>query len=334
MLKIYNMRGLYGKVKYSGKGIYIADLTLSVKRFNPKKHTKICYFPKFTVAFRRIVDYFIKFDFGKFNRFIHAGCMEIPLYLFKSRGLAKLMARKPKRMALYEAIRQGQAKIAKGLESGQMRSDGRLYRKKESVPVPETNALSEEHEKSPGITTLSKTLALVSGLAVLVILLFGIWLGMHFADRSEPAAAPDESEMRALENAPDDPAGATEVNGSGTGLGSDTTARQPTGRTAAPASPEGANVIVIQQISPDQQDKLLPVKEYYDAKGVQTELIQRSGYALLVTRVGFDHNPNRAGTEGHRMIERIKQLGLAYPEATGDTKFGLRPFQDAYPLKR
>ena len=35
------------------------------------------------------------------------------------------MARKSKRMALlHEAIRQGQAKIAQGLESGQMRSDG------------------------------------------------------------------------------------------------------------------------------------------------------------------------------------------------------------------
>jgi hypothetical protein len=239
-------------------------------------------------------------------------------------------------MALYEAIRQGQAKIAKGLESGQMRSDSRLYKKKAPTPPPEANALLEDHEKSPGITTLSKTLALVSGLAVLVILLFGIWLGMHFAGRSEPELmpAPDESEMGALENAPDDPAGATEVNGSGMGLGGDTTARQTTVKPAAPASPEGANVIVIQQIPPDQQDKLIPVKEYYDAKGIPTVLIQRSGYALLVTRVGFDHNPNRAGTEGHRLIERIKQLGLAYPEATGDTKFGLRPFQDAYPLKR
>jgi hypothetical protein len=90
------MRGLYGKVKYSGKGIYIADLTLSVKRFNPKKRDKICYFPKFTVAFRRIVDYFIKFDFGKFNRFIHAGRMEIPLYLFKSRGFVKAYGPKTK----------------------------------------------------------------------------------------------------------------------------------------------------------------------------------------------------------------------------------------------
>ena len=37
------------------------------------------------------------------------------------------MERKSKRMALYEAIRQGQMKIAKGLETGQMRSDGQKW---------------------------------------------------------------------------------------------------------------------------------------------------------------------------------------------------------------
>jgi hypothetical protein len=89
-------------------------------------------------------------------------------------------------------------------------------------------------------------------------------------------------------------------------------------------------VIVIQQVAPDQRDKLIPVQEYFKTQGIATERVQRSGYMLLITKAGFDYNPNREGTEGFRLMQRIRQLGLTYPEATGDTKFGLRPFQDAY----
>lgn len=247
------------------------------------------------------------------------------------------MARKPKRMALYEAIRQGQAKIAKGLESGQMRSDSRFHKKEAPNPVHNSAGPLEEHAKSPGIAALSKTLAAVSGVAVLVVLLFGIWLGMYFANRPVPAVVPEDDDPAAVINAaPDDVPARTEQRGSGSlGLGGRTQpqpANEP--QPVMPAATTGANVIVIQQIPPDQQEKLVPVKDYYDAKGIPTELIQRSGYSLVVTKAGFDHNPNREGTEGYRLIQRIKQLGLAYPEETGDTKFGIRPFQDAYPLKR
>ncbi len=246
------------------------------------------------------------------------------------------MARKPKRMALYEAIRQGQAKIAKGLESGQMRSDSRVHKKVAAKPVHDDGGPLEEHPKSPGIAALSKTLAAVSGVAVLVVLLFGIWLGMHFANRPVSVTVPEDDSVAAITAAPGDVAAKTDDRGSGAlGLGGRTqtqTVEAP--KPVKPVAPTGANVIVIQQIPPDQQEKLVSVKEYYDAKGIPTELIQRSGYSLVVTKAGFDHNPNREGTEGYRLIQRIKQLGLAYPEETGDTKFGIRPFQDAYPLKR
>lgn len=250
------------------------------------------------------------------------------------------MARKPKRMALYEAIRQGQVKIAKGLESGHMRSDGRVNKKGVHEPVHDENALLNDHGKIPGISALSKTFAIVSGLAVLVILLFGIWLGMHFGGTSEPETMTQTpvDQQGILEDAPNDKVAQEEEESSGfLGFGGKKPVQETTSVPAAekPTVPQGDNVIVIQQVpGADQQDKLLPIQAFYTGKGIPTEMIQRSGYTLLVTKAGFDHNPNREGTEGYRLIQRIKQLGLAYPEATGDTKFGLKPFQDAYPLKR
>jgi hypothetical protein len=53
-----------------------------------------------------------------------------------------------------------------------------------------------------------------------------------------------------------------------------------------------------------------------------------------MTRDGFDGNPGVGGTEGYELLERIKQLGLVYVKETEDTKFGLRPFQDALGYKR
>ncbi|MBL7214268.1 MAG: hypothetical protein ISS71_01180 [Phycisphaerae bacterium] len=241
-------------------------------------------------------------------------------------------------MALYEAIRQGQVKIAKGLESGQMRSDGIGHSKPKSG-IPDSIALFKNKEKSPSISTLSKILAVVCGLAAMAILLFGIWLVIHLTGGSETVPTTDEpanqSQMtqgnvgEKIEPAEEESSG---FMGFGGKKASEESAveKQP----AQPTPYQGPNVIVIQQIPPDQQDKLLPVQEYYNAKGIATEMIQRSGYTLLVTKAGFDYDPKRQGTDGYRLLQRIRQLGLTYPEATGDTKFGLRPFQDAYGYKR
>ena len=57
------------------------------------------------------------------------------------------MARKSKRMALYEAIRQGQVNIAKGLESGKLRSDG-VSQEPVKPRVQDNTALFRTKEKS------------------------------------------------------------------------------------------------------------------------------------------------------------------------------------------
>ena len=60
----------------------------------------------------------------------------------------------------------------------------------------------------------------------------------------------------------------------------------------------------------------------------------KSNLAVLVTKAGFEQNPGKRGTEGYKLLQRIKQLGTVYVEETKDTKFGLKPFQDALGYKR
>jgi hypothetical protein len=249
------------------------------------------------------------------------------------------MARKSKRMAFHEAIRRGQAKIARGLESGQLRSDG-IPRSQTQRGIPDDKALLQNREKSPQVTIPSKIFAFVSGFAIVIVLFFVIWFVMYLFGGPEPAVrepgSPESQSPRMQASSTTEEQSRQAASGSvGTG-GQKIVDEQPAQRqTTLPSAPPGSNVIVITQVpGTDQQDKLLPVMEYYNASGIPTETVQRSGYTLLITRAGFDYNPNRQGTEGYRLMQRIKQLGLDYPEATGDTSFTLRPFQDAYALKK
>jgi hypothetical protein len=85
-----------------------------------------------------------------------------------------------------------------------------------------------------------------------------------------------------------------------------------------------------------RKDELRPLRDFFRSKGIETEIVEMSSsnLAVLMTRAGFERNPSIVGTEGHLLLERIKQLGLVYVEEAEDTKFGSKPFQDALGYKR
>ena len=93
---------------------------------------------------------------------------------------------------------------------------------------------------------------------------------------------------------------------------------------------KGTNAIVI--VAYTKKDDLKHVQEYFKKNGIDTEVIQRGSYYLLVTKEWFD-NPDREGTDGYRMKESIKKIGAAYKAPEGFERFGTTPFQDVYGMK-
>ena len=105
------------------------------------------------------------------------------------KGVLLTMARKSKRMALNEAIRQGQAKIAEGSKTGQMRSDGPSSRRHEEDlsspenvtlnPVEKCRAMFLKSKEKPVIlgqfSAKMKLIALFCAASIIVLAL-GIWL--------------------------------------------------------------------------------------------------------------------------------------------------------------
>lgn len=247
------------------------------------------------------------------------------------------MARKSKRMALNEAIRQGQAKIAEGLKTGQMRSDNpsSQARPRDSeqtldVVVPGRAGFLTSKDKSAMDRFLSSKakLILLSAFAVLVL---GIWLTASLM-KSTPAAVSDKQVKKNPVKevaAPEKKVPIQEQDQ--VDHKSEVIIPVP---MPVPATPQGDNVIWITSIEVDRQKELVPPRDFFNSKGIPTEIIGVGNLAALVTKAGFEKNPAARDTEGYRLLQRIKQMGPVYVEETKDTKFGVKPFQDAYGYKR
>lgn len=271
------------------------------------------------------------------------------------------MGRKSKRMALYEAIRQGQAKIAQGLENGQMRSDGQGRQNAQQQTNLKSasrqrlvgkSALLESQETAQGFLTSPMAIKVVMAGGALVIVILLVWLGGLIFSREKavdstttatetPTAAaqpqpPVQPPSKPVEQKPEEEKPKKSLF---------TLNRDKEPKEEVKTEPEkpvqqvfestiGKNVIVIQSIPESRKEILDSLKAFFDAKGVPTEVISDDGYAYLITRQGFEDNPNNYGNEGYQVLQKIKQLGLLYPQETADTKWGVRPFQDAYGKKR
>jgi hypothetical protein len=249
------------------------------------------------------------------------------------------MARKSKRMALNEAIRQGQAKIAEGLKTGQMRSDNPSSHRGSSereqtldgvVPGRAGFLISKEKSAMDRFLSDRAKLILLSCFAVLVL---GIGL-TAFLRKSPPAAVPDKPVEKSPMNEIAAPGNNVPVREQVRADNkNEVTIPVP---MSVPAMSQGDNVICIQSIPFDRKGELAPVAEFFKRKGIDTEIIvdRASGNAVLATKAGFEQNPVKQGTEGYELFQRIKQFGPVYVEETKDTKFGDKPFQDAYGYKR
>lgn len=281
-----------------------------------------------------------------------------------SKGITNIMGREPNFSEMRDAIRQGQAKIAQGLKSGQMRSD----HLKNGVPRPRLDPAHETLGKKPNLTQqsalfqnrpkrkprfklpkmpnfrakmpkmprisippLRPMLAGILGvLGVALVVLLVIWIGKALFSRPQQPPVADvevQTPIAVEQPAPPRPVVRQETP-------RQTATPQPVRQepVSAPAQ-TGNNVIVIQYITSSREGELRPVQDFFAQNGVATEIFRRGSGSYLVTRDRFD-NPNRTGTDGHAALLRIREIGRRYATDTGDRQWGTTPFQDAYGMLR
>ena len=85
--------------------------------------------------------------------------------------------------------------------------------------------------------------------------------------------------------------------------------------------------IVIQQYH--VRADLVPVQGFFAENGLDTEIQQRGNRYFLVTK-GLFENPQRRGTDGYEMRQRIIRLGAAYRAPEEYETFARHLFSDAY----
>jgi hypothetical protein len=92
----------------------------------------------------------------------------------------------------------------------------------------------------------------------------------------------------------------------------------------------GSNRIVIQSWSDRAQ--LEPVVAYFTGYGIKTEIRKIGNEYYLVTSDKYE-NPQREGTDGYKIRQKIVELGAKYQAPPGYASFGSQPFHDAYGMK-
>ncbi|NLW83911.1 MAG: hypothetical protein GXY41_05845 [Phycisphaerae bacterium] len=274
------------------------------------------------------------------------------------------MGREPNFSELRDAIRQGQAKIAQGLKTGQMRSDrqaeGQSHRPRldpahemlgKKPTLTEKSALFERYQKPKArfrVSSLRKNLlpqvlfarvrpvllGIGAILATAAVVIAVFWVGKALIGL-KPSLPPGDEQVS--QQPPDETPPPVEPRP----VVEPTTPRVPRTPEPTPTPPPvvspptqtGNNVIVVQYITASRESELLPVRDFFAQNGIDTAIIRLGGGSYLVTRDRFE-NPNRTGTDGHAMLQRIRTVGKRYAVETGDRQFGAEPFQDAYGMLR
>lgn len=99
-----------------------------------------------------------------------------------------------------------------------------------------------------------------------------------------------------------------------------------------PAKSTGNNVIVLVEYK--ARADLVPVQEHFAGYGIETEIVLENGRYFLVTKDRYK-NPSTAGTDGYKVLQKIKEVGAKYkgkaPE--GYETFAPNFFSDAYGKK-
>ena len=241
------------------------------------------------------------------------------------------MARKRDKKSLYEVIGQGHFKSLpnKSLEEHRVV----FTEKKPTEPPPEVKEKPAKWPSRPKMLeiidgrlefSLPYTILIAVGLALILVFLVFFRLGQLYEQRRTASIAIPAGNVNAGDKSPEivnpGPRGANTEKP----VMNQQSASQD--RVADVDLIEGRNRIVIKQY-PVRKD-LVPAMEFFNSKGIETEIIQRGEVFFLVTKKNTYNNPNKAGTDGAIAIQTIKDIGAGYePPEAGYEKF---KFEDPY----
>jgi len=96
------------------------------------------------------------------------------------------------------------------------------------------------------------------------------------------------------------------------------------------ADSDATNRIVIQTFQ--VRSHLEPVRDYFAQFGIETEIRKIGDWYYLITKNKYQ-NPQKQGTDGYLMKQKIVQLGANYKAPPGREPFAPNLFKDAYGIK-
>ncbi|HPD47737.1 MAG TPA: hypothetical protein P5279_13825 [Anaerohalosphaeraceae bacterium] len=268
------------------------------------------------------------------------------------------MARDPKRMALYEAIRKGQLKRQGGRRTVLFRpfgsGRGRLgQRRWQDTSLSRLNGAGYSRRRPPGLlrgrlpVSLKRLGVVAVAAALIVVGSTRLWRsrgsdGWFLNDSTPPAEQPgvpgggngDNDNIWPSPVRPQrvevTPVPSAEV------AVAPKTDDQPPKEQVKTSQPQGTNVIVIQVYK--QRRDLEPVKEHFARYGVETEIVRRGSYFFLVTkqlyhRCSVDSTKFNEKYDGDVARKKIQEIGAKYKAPPGYESFAAHLFSDAYAEK-
>ncbi|MFC1738086.1 hypothetical protein ACFL1G_03440 [Planctomycetota bacterium] len=247
------------------------------------------------------------------------------------------MARDRRKKALYEVIGRGQLKSKYSKKLDKLHPDRveqkRPVEQESTVQVPEEITGWPTKPKiiqfNAGRINISMpyqlSVAVVLGILLLILIFFrfGQWTTARLYS-ADPTAGTEQSRQATAGRITEPSAATAELS---------ETVLPPGDRTTDAVISASSNRIVIQQYR--VRADLEPVKEYFAGFNIATEIRRKDNSYFLVTREKYD-NPNREGTNGYEVKQRIVKLGADYKAPEGYETFGgkdRQPFHDAYGMK-
>ena len=239
------------------------------------------------------------------------------------------MARSRKRMPLYEVMRLGRPKSSpdKGLEQPESAD---VETSAQEPSKPEAPAYVWPRKPKPVQFTGEKVeisvpyqVAIAAVLAAVLLMLGAFRLGQWHTTRQQGII--HGAEKVEIERVPDAPKPSVLP-----GLPAETRVEKPPkprSERIRMVEPRGDHRIVIQQYK--IRADLVPAQEYFANYGIETEIQQRDNVYFLVTKNLYE-NPERQGTDGYEIKQRIRRLGASYKAPAGHESFAPNFFRDAY----